>query len=179
VLSVALIAVALGLSNLAASVAIGFAGVDNRLRREVAVTFGAFEAIMPLIGLLLGRRLAESLGGVASHLGGGLLILAGAYAIVHARRASHADAPRAPRRGRLIVTGAALSVDNLVVGFALGAYRAPVVLAALVIATVSVAMSLVGLEVGGRLGSLRQRWSAELGAAVLVAVGVAITVGVM
>ena len=178
-LSIVLVAIALGLSNFAASIGIGLAGVDARLRREIIVTFGFFEAVMPLVGLVLGRRLAQSVGSSASYLGGGLLVVAGAYAFAQARRGSDGDEPTSKPRGGLIVTGAALSIDNLVVGFALGAYRVPVVLAAVVIAAVSVAMSLFGLEIGGHLGASVEKWSAELGAVVLIVVGFAIALGVM
>ena len=175
-LAIVLIAVALGLSNVAASIGLGMSGVDNRLRRRIAVTFGFFEAVMPLVGLVLGRSLARSLGAFASHLGGVLLIVIGVYAMIQARR----DAPTpVGTRGGLVLTGAALSIDNLVVGFALGAYRVNVVLAAVTIAMVSVGMSLVGLELGGRLGTRIEHGSAEIGAAMLMVVGVAIALRVL
>jgi putative Mn2+ efflux pump MntP len=47
----------------------------------------------------------------------------------------------------------------------------------LAITIVSVAMSLVGLELGIRLGSRIKRWAGEIGASVLVAGGVAIVCG--
>jgi len=175
---VALAAVAVGLSNFAASIGIGMSGVDARLRTRIAVVFGFFEAIMPVVGLLLGRRLADSIGASAAYLGGGLLIAAGGYGIVQARRGS-SEAPASPRLGSLVLTGAALSIDNLVIGFALGAYDVPVALAALTIAVVSVAMSLLGLEIGRRLGSSVERWSAEIGGGVLILVGVAIAAGLL
>ncbi len=65
------------------------------------------------------------------------------------------------------------------VGFALGAYKVPLVEAAIVIAMVSVGMSLVGLEIGRRLGRSVEQWSAELGGAVLVFVGILIASGVL
>lgn len=178
-LSIVAVAIALGLSNFAASIAIGLAGVDSRLRREIIMTFGFFEAIMPVIGLLIGQRLAQSLGSSASYLGGGLLILAGVYAFAKVRRDSSRGELVLWRRGGLVVTGAALSVDNLVVGFALGAYRVPVLIAAVVIAAVSVALSLLGLEIGHRLGASVERWSAELGAVVLIVVGAAISLRIL
>ena len=55
--------------------------------------------------------------------------------------------------GRLLVTGLALSTDNLAVGFALGAYRVSITVAAIVIGAVSVALSLLGLEIGARIGT--------------------------
>ena len=80
---------------------------------------------------------------------------------------------------RLIVTGAALSIDNLVVGFALGAYKVPLVVAAIVIAVVDFGMSFLVLEVGRRLGHSVEQWSAEVGAAVLVLVGILIATGAL
>ena len=78
---------------------------------------------------------------------------------------------------KLLVTGFVLSIDNLVVGFALSLYRTPIFLAAALIATVSVAMSLTGLELGDRLGERFEKWSEEAGAAVLILVGVALLLG--
>ena len=78
-----------------------------------------------------------------------------------------------------MVTGAAFSIDNLVVGFALGTYKVSIIVAAVVIAVVSVGMSLVGLELGNRLGASVERWSAQMGGAVLIVVGIAITSGLI
>jgi putative Mn2+ efflux pump MntP len=173
-----LVAAALGLSNFAAAIGIGLSGVDGRLRIRIAIIFGFFEAAMPLLGLLVGHRVAGSIGSAASFLGGGLLIATGLYAFAQAKMSSSGVAGPT-NTGKLILTGAALSIDNLVVGFALGAYKVPLVEAAIVIAVVSVGMSLVGLEVGRRLGRSVEQWSAELGAAVLVLVGILIATGAL
>jgi manganese efflux pump family protein len=74
------------------------------------------------------------------------------------------------------VSGAALSIDNLVVGFALGTRKVPLVAAAATIAVVGVGMPLVGLELGDRLGGLAEKWSEEIGGVMLILVGVAMAV---
>jgi putative Mn2+ efflux pump MntP len=172
-----LVAAALGMSNFAAAIGIGLSGVDGRLRIRIAIIFGFFEAAMPLLGLVVGHRIAGSIGSAASYLGGGLLIATGLYTFVQARLGASEVGPT--NTGKLIPTGAALSIDNLVVGFALGAYKVPLAEAAIVIAVVSVGMSLLGLEVGRRLGPSVEHWSAELGGAVLVLVGTLIATGVL
>ncbi len=175
-----LVALSVGLDNFAAATALGISGVDGRLRLRVALVFGMFEGVMPVLGLLLGRSVAHALGGTAKPAAGGLLGVAGAYALVTAMlpdRGSHQTRELTTRR--LIVIGAALSVDNLVIGFALGAYHVNFLVAALVIAAVSVALSLLGLEIGGRLGARLGRRSELLGGVVLVAVGVAVGVGLL
>jgi putative Mn2+ efflux pump MntP len=82
VLALLLVAVSVGLDNFGASTAIGVSGVDRRLRLRVALIFGVFEAAMPIIGLLLGHSLARYLGSAAKPIGGALLVVIGAYAIV-------------------------------------------------------------------------------------------------
>ena len=179
-LAVLLVAGSLGLSNFAASIAIGIAGVDRHLRARVALAFGLFEAAMPVVGLLLGRGTAHALGSRAHIIGGALLIAIGAFTVAQAVR-TPAAAPSTLdlRRGRLLLLAAGLSIDNLIVGFALGAYNVSIVLALIVIAVVSVAMSLIGLELGDRLGARVERNSELLAGIVLVGVGIAIAIGLL
>jgi putative Mn2+ efflux pump MntP len=178
-----LVGASLGLDNFAAAIAIGISGVDRRLRTRVALVFGTFEAGMPIVGLLIGRGLSNHLGSSAHLVGGGLLIAAGAEGAIQSWRASRAsdmesevETFAAVRPVRLVVLAAALSIDNLIVGFALGADRAPLALSVVVIGLVSVGMSLVGLELGARLSQRIGRYSELFGAAMLVLVGVALAV---
>lgn len=179
-LTLLLVAGSVGLDNFAAAIAIGLSGVDRRVRLRIAVVFGVFEAGMPVIGLLIGRGLSGSLGARAHLVGGGLLIAVGAQMAVLALRSWSGSGDRRPPPlagaplGRLIVLAAGLSIDNLIIGFALGARRTPLVLSIVVIGVVSVGLSLVGLELGQRLGERIERWSELLGAAVLIGVGAAI-----
>jgi putative Mn2+ efflux pump MntP len=190
VLALLVVAVALGLSNLAAAIGIGLTGVRGGQRALMAVVFGVFEAGMPLLGLLLGRGMASGLGHAARWLGGGLLILVGCYGLVQAYRngrARSADVDGPPldapvqdwRIGRVAASGLALSVDNLVAGFALGAYHVAIGLAAAVIGVVSTGMSLLGFELGARLGSAFGARSDLVASVVLVAVGTTIAAGVL
>ena len=72
-----------------------------------------------------------------------------------------------------------MSIDNLAVGFALAVYHIQIVLAAVTIGVISVALSLVGLELGSRLGARIEAWSEELGGSVLILVGLAIAFGIL
>jgi manganese efflux pump family protein len=176
------VAVSLGLSNFAASVGIGVSGIDARTRLRVGVIFGVFETGMPILGLLLGRSLANVLGHAAHWIGAALLIATGAYAVVQAVRSQNRKAPATPagqRTGRLLVTGAALSIDNLAVGFALGTFHVSLAVAAVVIGAVSITMSLLGLELGSRLGTRTGDLGELVGGVVLMGVGVAIAAGVL
>jgi manganese efflux pump family protein len=182
VLALFLVAASLGMSNLAASVAIGVSGVDARMRLRVGLVFGVFEAGMPVLGLLIGEQVAASLGHAARWVGAGLLIAVGLYALASSARGGSAEAQEhehARKHGviRLVVSGLALSVDNLVVGFALGTYHTSVVVGVIVIGAVSVAMSLLGLELGASIGRWAGQRAGQLAAVMLISVGIAIAAG--
>lgn len=174
-----LVAVSLGLSNFAAAIGIGIAGVDARTRLRVGVVFGAFEAGMPVLGLLLGHGLAGVLGPAARWVGAGLLMATGGYGLIQQRWHDREDTAAARGPGRLVITGLALSMDNLAVGFALGAYHVSFALAAAIIGAVSVTLSLTGLELGARLGARTGQRGEALGSLILIAVGAAIAAGLL
>jgi len=180
-----LVAASLGLSNFAAAVGIGVTGIDARTRLRVGLIFGFFETAMPILGLLLGRGLAGTLGHAAHWIGAGLLIATGIYALAQAVRGAGRQqgddhpAPAGRHTGRLLITALALSIDNLAVGFALGAYRVNFAVAAIVIGVVSVALSLLGLELGSRIGTRTGDRGELIGGIVLIGVGIAIAAGVI
>jgi manganese efflux pump family protein len=185
-LAVFAVAPAVGLDNFAAAVAIGLAGVDARTRLRVGVVFGLFEAGMPIVGLLIGAQAAASVGPAARWLASGLLIVVGGYFLLEGLREAHAASPSrggqwpgAEGLGRLVLAGLALSVDNLAVGFALGSYHTSVVVGAVTIGAVSVALALIGLELGGRLGASAGQRGGQLAGLLLIVVGALIAAGVL
>jgi putative Mn2+ efflux pump MntP len=212
-----LLAVAVGLSNFAASIGIGVSGVSRSTRIRVAVVFGLFEAGMPVAGLVLGRSLAAGLGQAARELGAAALIVVGTASLVQAWRSrdrknggdprpgdtgtvpasgpasglasgsasgsafgpAATRTPRPWRTGRILISGLALSGDNLAAGFVLGAYHTGLPVAAVVFGTVSVLMSLAGLELGARIGIVTGDRSELIASAMLIAVGAAIAAGAL
>jgi len=235
-LALILVAASVGLSNLAASIGIGVGGVGRGTRLRVVAIFGVLEAAMPILGLVIGRSLASSIGRETKWFAAALLIAVGVYGVVQAVRAGAlanirrrpgepsesrqhlvrqgpawqaaapaqagqpAEAHRSalvsagPGRGdrpgllgrdggresvKLLVTGVALSMDNLIAGFALGAYQVNIVAGALVFGAVSIAMSLAGLEFGARLGKHAGESGELIGGVVLIGVGIAIASGAL
>ena len=186
-----LAAVAVGLSNLAAAIGIGVTGVNARVRLQVGVVFGAFESGMPVVGLLIGLRFAAELGQAVRWPGAILLMLVGAQGLLRSVRegrrtdAAPRGAPaeqlasRSAHLGRLLASGLVLSLDNLVVGFALGTYGVGIAEGAILIGAISVAMSLLGLELGGLLGRWAGARSEQMSGLILIVVGAAIAGGAL
>ena len=186
-LSLLLVSISVGLSNFAGAIGIGLSGIDLRTRLRVGIAFGLFEALMPVIGLLLGEQVAGFFGHYAKYVGGGILVVTGGYTIWQGRRTgAHEEQPGTVvatsgglRTHQLLITALALSIDNLAVGFAIAIYHVNILLAAVLMGVISVAMSLVGLELGSRLGERVEKWSEEIGGGVLILVGVALAVGLL
>jgi len=180
------VSISVGLSNFAGAIGIGISGIDARTRLRVGIAFGLFEGLMPAIGLLLGSAVAGYLGNLAKYVGAAILVITGAYTIWQGRRAAAEElksgtvvAVQGMRIHQLLVMALALSIDNLAVGFAIAIYHVQIVLAAVMMGGVSVALSLVGLELGSRLGERVEKWSEEIGGAVLIAVGAALGAGLL
>lgn len=176
-LALILAAFAVGFGNFAASISIGLSGADRAARLRVGLVFGIFEAGMPLIGLLAGHSAVAALGDWSGITGGILLILIGGWQLIQALRAGGGSSPPPTSFRRLLLTGFALSLDNLVVGFSLGVQHTSLIQALVVFGAASVCLSLAGLEIGRRLGQAFEFGAEYLAAAVLVAVGVLVATG--
>jgi manganese efflux pump family protein len=170
-----LVAVAVGLDNFGAAIGLGTGGVDKSLRVRVGLVFGFFEAVMPVVGILAGRAAAGDLGRSGPPVAGVLLGAMGLYALVSAlvKRPDHSP-PTGPGIARILLLGVVLSIDNLVIGFALGSRHINLVVALVVIGVVSTTLSLLGLEVGRNIGARFGEASEVLGGLVLIIVGIAV-----
>jgi len=183
VVALLLVALSVVVDTFNETAALGVAGAEHHLRLRVAAVFGVFEAAMPVLGILLGDSVAAGLGRHANLVAGLVLCLAGVYALVLDRAesaaAEGATGPSGPSLRRLIVLAVALSIDNLAIGFALGAAHVNVFLAAAVIGVVSVGLTLAGLELGQRLGPRLGAWGERAGGILLIVVGVTVAAGVL
>jgi putative Mn2+ efflux pump MntP len=169
---------AVGMSNVGAAVGVACAGVDRRTRAWILGCFFVFETGMPLVGLAIGDGLSSAVGASGRWLAGVLLVGVGVVAVVHARRGTDHAFTQSLSVGEILGASFVLSLDNLVVGFALGTFGVPVLIAALVIGSISVSMSAIALELGSRLARLVQN-SELLAATVLIVVGCAVLTHMM
>ncbi len=146
-----LVALALGLNNFGAAIAIGVSGVNRMTGLKVAAVFGLWDIVMPAAGLLIGHGVAGELGRGARFAGAGVLAATAIWELVEAVRGDD-EAPRAWHGWRLLISGAALSLDDFAVGLALGAFAVPLVAAVITFGVFSAVLTLIGLELGAKLG---------------------------
>lgn len=165
----------LGLDTFALAAALGMAGLERRDRLRVTLVFTAFEAGMPIAGMLIGRAAGAFLGTWAGYGGIAFLFVAGLLLLKPGQNESD-EAGRlrllAHARGLAIVDlGLSISVDELTVGLSAGLLGLSIVLTVLWIAFQAFLAAQLGLRLGGRLGEeVRERaeWLAGV-ALILVA----------
>lgn len=183
-----LIVTAIGLSADAFAVSVGRAMKWRHFAWKpalaLALTFGAFQALMPVLGWALGSAFADAIVEVDHWIAFGLLAMIGGKMIWESFRelrsddADDAEGVTVPRIGvgALLLLGLATSIDALAVGVSLALLGVSIVLAAVVIGVITGGISLLGVALGQRAGH-RLSGSAELiGGAVLIAIGVKILI---
>jgi putative Mn2+ efflux pump MntP len=164
-----------GLSNFGGAVGLGVLPLSRRHRLEIVASFLAMEVLMPVLGLVLGSRIAGSVGARANLFAGALLVAVGVYTLWETRRETR-DLTIPVRRRTIVLLAFALSLDNLAVAFGLGLLNTPVVLAAGFMGLSSLILTVVGLELGRQLGKRMGERSELFSGLVLVAAGVFVMV---
>jgi manganese efflux pump family protein len=165
----------LALDSFAIAAALAAAGLSRSQRRRIALAFPAFETGMPLIGLALGRVIADAVGHAAVYGAAALLAIVGVTMLLE--RDEHRAAQAADLRGFAFVGLAlAASLDELALGFTIGLLRLSLVVALVVIAVQAVVASQLGLALGARIGQAGGEMAEKLAGVALIVVGAVVFV---
>ncbi|WP_233520171.1 manganese efflux pump [Prauserella sp. PE36] len=136
----------LSLDNFRVSIALGTVPFGLKRAVQVALTFGLWDAIMPLVGLLIGNKIGESIGDVAEWVGAAALGAYGLYLVISALRNPEPDELDHP--WALFGIPFMLSLDNLFAGASLGILGFSPWFSAAVFGIMTAVLSLVGLRLG-------------------------------
>ena len=166
----------LGLDTFALAAALGLAGLAGRDRLRITLVFTAFEAGMPILGLLVGRAAGAALGDLAAYGAVALLFGIGVW-MIWPGRDEEAEERRvrllASARGAAVLTlGVSISVDELTVGISAGLLGLSLLVVVIWVAVQAFIATQVGLRLGSRLEEqLRERaeWIAGI-ALILLAI---------
>ncbi|MET8249683.1 manganese efflux pump [Streptomyces sp. NPDC005202] len=136
----------LSLDNFRVSIALGTVPFGLKRAVQVALTFGLWDAIMPLVGLLIGRKIGESVGDVADLVGAAALGGYGLYLVISALR--NPEPQELDHPWALFGIPLTLSLDNLLAGASLGILGLSPWFSAAVFGVMTAVLSLVGLRLG-------------------------------
>ena len=171
-----ILAVGLSMDAFAVSICKGLSIQKLKLRHALIVGawFGAFQALMPAAGWLLGSVLAGFIESVDHWIAFVLLAIIGGKMIQEALSGGEEDCGASLAPGEMLLMAVATSIDALAVGFTFAVLRVDVLPAVTLIGACTFAISAAGVKIGNVFGA-RYKSKAELaGGVVLVLIGLKI-----
>lgn len=160
-LKMIILVLSLGMDTLMMSISLGM--VNTKGKTKIALTFASCEALMALVGLLVGQGAGRLVGHWASLIGGIALIGLAVWLIFFEDdddvdgRLGHSLAGWA-----LLLTALSISVDELAVGFSMGLIGVPIALTIALIALQATLFTMIGLTFGSRLKPYLGEWAEKL-----------------
>ena len=176
------IAVGLSMDAFAAAVCAGLTmtATEKSLMKKsfiIGLYFGAFQAVMPLIGYAAATRFADNITSYDHWIAFGLLCFLGGKMIIESfkkgeERPDEKEASLKP--AQMLPIALATSIDALAVGVSFAFLRVRVVPAVSFIGITTLAISMAGVKIGNVFGT-RHKSKAELaGGAILILIGLKI-----
>jgi putative Mn2+ efflux pump MntP len=175
--AILLLALGLAMDATAVAAARGLAAPRLRLRHValVASLFGGFQALMPVIGWLVGRRVGPLVERWDHWIIFALLGGIGGKMLWEARETPDESVPRSDGDvfdlRVLLLLAVATSIDALGVGVMLPMLHAPLLLSVVTIGVTTALLSALGLYAGRRFGSALGRKLDAAGGLVLIGLG--------
>jgi putative Mn2+ efflux pump MntP len=172
--------IALGLSADCFAVALGGSIALKRYSRlqvlRTAIAFGLFQALMPVLGWLVGQTVVELIADYDHWVAFGLLAIVGGHMLWESfhHGDGRAQATDITRGLPLLVLSFATSIDALAVGLTFPFLEVNVALASPTIGVVAFAATIVGFLLGRKVGELVGRRAAAIGGLILIAIGLRI-----
>ncbi len=143
----------------------------------IAMCFGAFQAVMPLIGWLAGLSLRDVISGFDHWIAFGLLSSIGFKMIYESFTVESSEKEINPLNVFvLLILSVATSIDALAVGISLSFLNISIAIPAIIIGTVTFLLTLLGVFIGKRFGHFFENKIEILGGLILIGIGVKILI---
>jgi len=173
-----LLFIAIGLSMDCFAVSLSF-GAQRKLKwndiLKFSFFFALFQALMPVIGWLIGTAVNIYLSKVDHWIAFGILTIIGLRMIYESFKGEDEKRSVDIRDWKILLTlSLATSIDALITGVSFGFVKVNIALAALTIALVTFLNSLAGAWVGERSIHISPRWAEIIGGLVLIGIGIKI-----
>jgi putative Mn2+ efflux pump MntP len=170
------IAVALAMDCFAITLglACGARGLTMRQAVRMAVYFGGFQFVMPVMGWLAGDRLLGTIERFDHWVAFGLLALIGGRMIWESFGMSDEEKacrPDQTQGKRLLILALATSIDALAVGLSLGVVRTGILYPAAVIGVTSFVLTVAGAKLGPVFGRVVGKRAELAGGLILIGIG--------
>jgi manganese efflux pump family protein len=177
--SILLVAVGLAMDAFAVSIISGSVYKDLHVKHafRMALFFGGFQAVMPLIGSLAGMSLKGYISNVDHWVAFSLLLFVGGKMVYEAFQIESAEKNRDPSNLlTLLALSVATSIDALAVGITLSFLTSAIALAVTLIGLVTFGLSFAGVYIGKRFGHFFESRIEITGGLILIGIGAKILI---
>lgn len=149
--------------------------VSKRQLFRLAFHFGLFQGLMPIIGWLAGRTVQSLITAYDHWIAFGLLSFVGGKMIFEAFSEEDAKEKTDPTKGvTMVLLSVATSIDALAVGLSLAVIGVTIWMPALVIGITASLMTVAGMLLGGKIGSIWGKRVEIFGGLLLIGIGIKI-----
>ncbi len=140
--------------------------------------FGLFQGLMTLLGWLVGTTIAQLIANLDHWIALGLLGWVGTRMIIEGFKPAGEDQQSTDpsRGGTLVLLAIATSMDAMAVGLGMAIVNVNILTASITIGVISLALSLVGLLIGNRLGLAFGKRMEIVGGLILNGIGLRILI---
>ena len=150
--------------------------VEPRHALKAGVWFGGFQALMPIIGYLLGQSFSSIVVSIDHWIAFGLLVLIGLNMIREAIWGEEESQDSNFGVRHMFIMAVATSIDALAVGITMAFLGINIWLAATIIGVITFLLSASGIYLGRTVGGKLGDKAGILGGVVLIAIGIKILV---
>ena len=150
--------------------------VEPRHALKAGVWFGGFQALMPIIGYLLGQSFSSIVVSIDHWIAFGLLVLIGLNMIREAIWGEEESQDSNFGVRHMLIMAVATSIDALAVGISMAFLGINIWLAAAIIGVITFLLSASGIYLGRTVGGKLGDKAGILGGIVLIAIGIKILV---
>ncbi len=170
------LAVGLSMDAFAVSLCKGLAmkWFQGRQAFIIALYFGAFQALMPFLGWLLGKQFQQYITEFDHWIAFALLAFLGGHMIWEARKEEACPYDEKLSHKGLILLAVATSIDALAVGITFSFFRVDILPAISLIGAVTFVLCFCGVALGNRFGGLLKGKAEIAGGLVLIGIGLKI-----
>ena len=179
ILSIILIAVGLAMDAFAVSITSGITIKRLHMNHalKIALFFGLFQAVMPIIGWLAGLNLRDYISAVDHWIAFGLLSFIGCKMVYESITVQSSEKEINPLNVYvLLVLSVATSIDALAVGVSFAFLKVSIVTPVIIIGTVTFFLSYLGVYIGDRIGHFFENKIEIAGGLLLIGIGIKILV---
>lgn len=179
ILTVFLLSVGLSFDSFAVSVCSGLNLPHIRFFQaaKIAIFLALFQAFMPLLGWLVGKSMKTLIEPVDHWIAFGLLGMIGGKMIIESFINSEEREIKDPLSLKVILTlSVATSIDALAVGFSFSTILDKILLAVIIIGSVTFIASMLGILLGKKTGPKINKYAEITGGLILIAIGAKIMI---